>query len=58
MDVRSCVLMRRGHMAFSRDCTEDSHIPLSCEMKDEPGFNHCKEIRFSFESGHLGFHST
>ena len=25
-------------MAFSRDCTEDSDIPLSCEMKDEPAF--------------------
>ena len=24
--------------AFSRDCTEDSDIPLSCEMKDEPAF--------------------
>ena len=25
-------------MAFSRDCTEYSDIPLSCEMKDEPAF--------------------
>ena len=24
--------------AFSRACTEDSDIPLSCEMKDEPAF--------------------
>ena len=23
---------------FSRDCTEDSDIPLSCETKDEPAF--------------------
>ena len=38
-DVRPCVLMRRGPRAFSRDCTEDSDIPLSCEMKDEPAFN-------------------
>ena len=30
--------MRRGPRAFSRDCTEDSDIPLSCEMKDEPAF--------------------
>ena len=25
-------------MAFSRDCTEYSDIPLSCEMKDNPAF--------------------
>ena len=37
-DVRPCVLMRRGPSAFSRDCTEDSDIPLSCEMKAEPAF--------------------
>ena len=30
--------MRLGLRAFSRDCTEDSDIPLSCEMKDEPSF--------------------
>ena len=24
--------------AFSRDCTEDSDIPLPCEMKDETEF--------------------
>ena len=36
--MRPWVLMRRGPRAFSRDCTEDSDIPLSCEMKDEPAF--------------------
>ena len=30
--------MRLGPRAFSRDCTEDSDIPLSCDMKDEPAF--------------------
>ena len=25
-------------MAFSKGCTEDSDIPLSCEMGDEPAF--------------------
>ena len=30
--------MRLGPRAFSRDGTEDSDIPLSCEMKDEPVF--------------------
>ena len=30
--------MRLGPRAFSRDCIEDSDIPLSCEMKDEPAF--------------------
>ena len=37
-DVRPPVHMRLGPRAFSRDCTEDSDIPLSCEMKDEPAF--------------------
>ena len=30
--------MRLTPRAFSRDCTEDSDIPLSCEMKDETAF--------------------
>ena len=30
--------MRLGPRAFSRDCTEDSNVPLSCEMKEEPAF--------------------
>ena len=38
MDVRPPAQMRLGPRAFSRDCTEDSDIPLSCEMKDEPAF--------------------
>ena len=37
-EVRPCVLMRPGPRDFSRDCTEHSDIPLSCEMKDEPAF--------------------
>ena len=28
--------MRLGPRAFSRDCTEDSDIIVSCEMKEEP----------------------
>ena len=34
----SPVHMRLGSRAFSRDCTEDTDFPLSCEMKDEPAF--------------------
>ena len=30
--------MRLGLRAFSSDCTEDSDIPLYCEMKDERAF--------------------
>ena len=37
-DVRPPVQMRLGPRAFSRDCTEDSDIPLSCEMKDVLAF--------------------
>ena len=38
MDVRPPVQIRLGTRAFSRVYTEDSDIPLSCEMKDEPAF--------------------
>ena len=38
MDVRPPVQMRLEPRALSRDCTEDSDIPLSCEMKDERAF--------------------
>ena len=37
-DVKPAVQMRLGPRTFSRDCTKDSDIPLSCEMKDEPAF--------------------
>ena len=37
-DMRPPVQMRLGSRAFPRDYTEDSDIPLSCEMKDEPAF--------------------
>ena len=37
-DLRPPVQMRLGPMAFFRDCREDSDIPLSWKMKDEPAF--------------------
>ena len=37
-DVRPPVQMRRGTRVFSRVSTEDSDIPTSCEMKEEPAF--------------------
>ena len=37
-DLRAPVQMRLGHRAFSRYCTEDSQIPLACEMKNEGAF--------------------
>ena len=37
-DVRPPVQMRQGTRIFSRVSTEDSEIPSSCEMKDEPAF--------------------
>ena len=36
--MRPPVQIRLGPKAISRDCTEDSDIPLCCEMKDEPAF--------------------
>ena len=38
MDVSPPVQIRLGPRALSRDCTEDSDIPLSCEIKDNPSF--------------------
>ena len=38
MDVRPHVQMRLVPRAVSRDCTEDSDMPFSGEMKDEPAF--------------------
>ena len=37
-DVRNPVQMRWTRTAFSRVSTDDSDIPLSSEMKDEPEF--------------------
>ena len=37
-DVRLPVKMRWGTRAFSRFSTEDSDIPSSCKMKDDPTF--------------------
>ena len=37
-DVRPSVQKRLRTMAFSRVSTQDSDIPSSCEMKDEPAF--------------------
>ena len=37
-DVIPPVHMRQRPMAFSRVSVGDSHIPSSCEMKDEPEF--------------------
>ena len=57
-DVRPPVQMKRGPRDFSTDCTEDSDIPLSCEMKDELAFKALQGNSTFFESGHLGIHST
>ena len=57
-DVMPPVLMRWGNRAFSRVSTEVSDIFSSCEMKDEPAFKPLQEIQPSFESQHLGVHST
>ena len=38
MDVRPPVQVRRGTKVSSRISTQDSDIPSSCQMKDEPEF--------------------
>ena len=57
-DVRPSVQKRLRTMAFSRVSTGESDIPSSCEMKDEPAFKALQGSRTSFESGHIGIHST
>ena len=57
-DVRPSVQQMLSTKAFSRVSTGDLHFPSFCEMKDEPVFMHCSESWPSFESGHLGVHST
>ena len=57
-DVRLSVQKRWRTMAFSRVSTRDSVIPSSCEMEYELAFKPLQEIRPSFESAHLGVHST
>ena len=56
MHVRPSVQKRT--MCFSRVSTGDSDTPSSCSMKDEPAFKALQGSRTSFESGHLGVHST
>ena len=57
-DVRPPVQMRRGHRAFSRDCTGDSNIPSTCEMKDEPTFKRLQGNRavFAVRASQCTFH--
>ena len=38
MDVRPPVIIMQEPRAFSRVSTEDSDLPISCEIKDEPVF--------------------
>ena len=47
-DVRPPVQMRRTPMSFSRVSTDDSDMPSSCEMKDEPEFKTLQENRVFF----------
>ena len=38
MDVRPPVIIMQGPMAFSKDSTQDSDLPILCDIKDEPVF--------------------
>ena len=58
MDLRPPVHKKLGLRAFSRDCTEDSNIPLSCEMKDEPAFKALQGNRTFFQVREIGIHCT
>ena len=57
-NVRSLMEMRWKPRVFCRVSTVDSDILSSCDMNDEPALSLCREIRPSFESGHLGVHFT
>ena len=62
-DVRPSLQMRQRPRALSRVSTVDSHIPSSCEMKDEPAFKPVQgnraffRIRVSWGQFHLN-HKT
>ena len=58
MDVRPSVQKRLITMALPRVSTGYLDIPSHCEMKDGLHLRHCRESQPSFESGHLGVHST
>ena len=57
-DVIHPVQTRQRPMALSRDCTGDSYIHSSCEMKVEPEFKQLQGNLACFESGPLAVHST
>ena len=55
---RPHIKMRWRPRTFCRFSTGDSDILSSCDMNDEPALSLCRDIRPSFESGHLGVHFT
>ena len=55
-DLKRFVEIMKRPRAFCRFSTGDSYILSSCDMNDEPALILCREIRPSFESGHLGVH--
>ena len=57
-DVRPPVQMTRGTRVSSRISTQDSDIPSSCQMKDEPAFKPLQGNPTLFLSGNLDIHST
>ena len=36
--MRAPLVIMQGTVTFSRVCTEDSDLPISCDIKDEPAF--------------------
>ena len=50
-DVKPLIKMRLGPRAFSKDCTENSDISLSCEMKDVHAFKIARKSDFLLSQG-------
>ena len=57
-EVKPLVEIRWRTRAFHSVTTRDSDILSFFDMNDEPALSLCREIRPSFESGHLGVYFT
>ena len=55
-DLKPIVEIMKRPRAFCRFSTGDSDFLSFCDMNEEPGLTLCREIRPSYESGHLGVH--
>ena len=58
MDVRPSVVIMQGPMTFSRVSTEDSDLPISCDIKYAPAFKSLQRnpVFFRVRASRCPFH--